>query len=419
MARQQNKLTAIQVKNLKAEGYHHDGAGLYLKVTTSGAKSWLFCYRFNGRSREMGLGSENQVSLAEARIRMQEARKILANKQDPLEIKKKAEAKARLEAAKNITFKECATAYIDAHKNGWRNDKTAQQWPRFFEKYVYTVIGHLPVDEIDLNLVLRILEPIWTKKTETADRLRSRIERILDWAKVRGYREGENPARWRGHLSNLLANPSKIHKVKHHKAMPHIEVGNFMERLKQQPGMDARVLAFTILTAVRTNEATQAHWEEIDLEKKLWVLSAERTKTGKEHRVPLSDEAIRVLHHAAHVAGLDKTQKYSGWVFPSSKGHKAISNMAMLMLLRRMERKDITVHGFRSTFRDWTAERTNYPREVAEAALAHVVENKVEAAYLRSDLFDKRRKLMDAWARHCTTPINNELQDNIVNLNVA
>lgn len=295
MAKQLNRLTAIQVKNAKQKGLHHDGGGLYLQVKTSGTKSWLFCYRLDGRDREMGLGSENTVTLAEARIKAQEARKLLADKIDPLKARQEAEAQVRLEAVKGLTFRECSSAFIEIRKSSWRSEKTAKEWPRFFEKYVYPIIGNLPVKDVDLHLVLKILEPIWTTKPETADRIRERMGMVLNWAKVRGYRQGDNPAQWRGFLDNVLPAPSKIRKVQHHPALPHTDVAEFMQRLKTQPGMDALVLEFTILTAVRTTEATNARWEEIDLNKKIWVLSADRTKTGKEHRVPLSDATISVL----------------------------------------------------------------------------------------------------------------------------
>lgn len=240
-----------------------------------------------------------------------------------------------------------------------------------------------------------------TKKTETADRLRSRMERVLDWARVRGYRQGDNPARWKGYLDLVLPSPSKIHKVRHHPALPYVEIQNFMALLERQSGLDARVLEFTILTAVRTNEATKARWEEIDTEQKIWCLSEERTKTGKLHRVPLSDRAVDVLNRTGTMAGSSNTNERAGWIFPARKREKSISNMAMLMLLRRLERTDITVHGFRSTFRDWAAEKTDFPREIIEGALAHSLGNQVELAYFRSDILEKRRLLMEAWGAYC------------------
>lgn len=299
------------------------------------------------------------------------------------------------------TFMECAVSYITINKPAWRSEKTVREWPRFFELYVYPVIGHVPVNDVDLHMILAILEPIWLKKTETADRLRSRMERVLDWARIRGYRQGDNPARWKGYLDLVLPRPSKIHKVRHHPALPYVEIQNFMALLDKQAGLDARVLEFTILTAVRTSEATKAQWEEIDIEQKIWSLSEERTKTGKVHRVPLSDRAVDVLNRTGIMAGSSNTNERAGWIFPARKREKSISNMAMLMLLRRLERTDITVHGFRSTFRDWAAEKTDFPREIIESALGHSLGNAVELAYFRSDILEKRRLLMDTWGAYC------------------
>lgn len=421
MARELNKLTAIQVKAEKRKGLHHDGGGLYLQVASSGAKSWLFCYRFNGRDREMGLGALTTVSLAEARVKMQDARKLITMKIDPLDAKKAAETSTKIEALKGATFRECANAYIEAHKGAWRSEKATKQWGRFFEKYAYPVIGDLPIHAVDLDLVLKILQPIWATKTETADRIRNRIERILDFAKVRGYRQGENPARWRGHLDQLLPRPSKIAKVRHYPALPYVDVGDFVLALQQSKNIGGLALAFTILTCVRTNEAMGAKWTEIDFKTKTWTIPAHRMKTAIEHRVPLTDRVIEILNLAKLLtvpAGSNDIP--SAWIFPSQRGNKPISNMAMLMFLRRLGRTDITVHGFRSTFRDWVAETTNFPREVAEAALAHVVENRVEAAYRRGDLFEKRRKLMEAWASYCFTPsLKDGVHDNVVSIRTS
>jgi integrase len=418
MARELNRLTAIQIKNAKKKGLYHDGGGLYLQVAASGAKSWLFCYRFNGRDREMGLGAESSVSLADARIKRQEAKKLLVLKIDPLEDKKQSQVQARLDALKGITFKECAEEYIDAHKAKWRNEKNIKQWRSVFEKYAYPIIGELPVKDIDRELILKIIKPIWETKTETADRIRNRIKCVLDFARVHEYRHGDNPAQWRGYLDHLLPAPAQIHKVKHFAALPFTKMGDFMITLGQQPGLDARALEFTILTAVRTNEAMGARWREIDFKNKIWTVPANRAKTGAEHRVPLTDRAIEVLNHAEQLTKYKRNgEDLNDWVFLAHKGTKPLSNMAMLMLLRRMERKDITVHGFRSTFRDWTAEMTNFSREVAEAALAHVIENKVEAAYRRGDLFEKRRRLMSEWADYCSKPsLSDEENNNVVNL---
>ncbi len=410
MARQLNKLSATKVKMEKSKGWYHDGGGLYLQVSETGAKSWVFCYMLNKRERQMGFGEANTVSLAEARLKMAECRKLLVDKIDPIDARKAVRNKARQDEANKITFEECAKAYIDAHIKSWRNTAHINQWPGFFKNHVYPTIGNTAVSDINIELVLKVLEPLWNTKTVTGKRVRQRIEKVLDWAKVRGYRHGENPARWRGNLDHLLAPPSKIWKVKHFNALPHVEVGEFVQTLRKQPGLDGCALEFAILTATRTSETLGAKWSEMDFQNKVWVIPAERMKSGKEHRIPLSDQIIAVMERAKkltkYTTWIDGTWKQaeSEFIFSGRKRIKPLSNMTMLALLRRMERQDITVHGFRSTFRDWVAERTNFPREVAEAALAHAVENKVEAAYFRSDLFDKRRKLMEAWGKYCDTP---------------
>lgn len=410
MARQLNKLSATKVKMEKKKGWYHDGGGLYLQVSDTGAKSWVFCYMLNKRNRQMGLGEANTITLAEARLKMIECRKLLADKIDPIDARKAARDKVRQDEAKKITFEECGKAYIDAHISSWRNTAHINQWPGFFKNHVYPTIGKTPVNDVNVDLVLKVLEPLWKTKTVTGKRVRQRIEKVLDWAKVRGYRQGENPARWRGNLDHLLAMPSKIHKVKHFSALPHVDMGSFVQTLRQQPGLDACALEFVILTATRTSETLGAKWAEVDFANKVWTIPAERMKTGKEHRIPLSDQAMAVIERAK------KLTKYKTWIdgawkqadsefiFSGRKLIKPLSNMTMLQLLRRLERQDITVHGFRSTFRDWAAERTNFQREVIEAALSHAVENQVEAAYFRSDLFDKRRKLMDAWGGYCDAP---------------
>ena len=293
-----------------------------------------------------------------------------------------------------MTFDGCAKAYIAAHEAAWRNPKHRQQWTNTLATYVSPVIGQLPVAAVDTGLVLKVVEPIWSKKPETASRVRGRIEVVLDWAKVRGYRDGENPARWRGHLDHLLPAKSKVRKVEHHAALPYAQVGAFMVGLREQPGIGARALEFLILTATRTGETLGAIWNEVDIAARLWTIPAARMKAGKDHRVPLSDAALTVLKQMHAI-------RHSDYVFPGGRDRRPLSEMALLMLLRRMERGNVTAHGFRSTFRDWAAERTSSPREVAEAALAHAIPDAVEAAYRRGDLFDKRRKLMAAWAEYC------------------
>jgi integrase len=375
---------------------HADGGGLYLQVTPSGAKSWIFRFMLHGRAREMGLGPLHTISLAEARERARECRKLRLDGIDPVEARSAKRAKERLAAATAMTFAECAERYIAAHRTGWRNPKHAAQWPSTLQTYAYPVFGLLPVQAIDTALVTKAIEPIWQAKPETASRVRGRIEAVLDWAKVRGYRDGENPARWRGHLDKLLPARAKVRKVEHHPALPYAVMGEFVASLRQQEGVAARALEFLILTAARTGEVIAARWNEFDLAEKVWTVPADRMKAGKEHRVPLSAAAVAIIEQMQATRVADQQ-----FVFPGGKLGKPLSNMAMLKLLQRMGRGELTAHGFRSSFRDWAAERTNFPREVAEMALAHTVGDKVEAAYRRGDLFAKRRRLMEEWARHC------------------
>ncbi|MCR6629360.1 MAG: tyrosine-type recombinase/integrase [Magnetospirillum sp.] len=396
MARTLGRLTALSVARLKEPGYYPDGGCLYLQISASGTKSWLFIYSKNGRDREMGLGPLHTVSLAEARKKAEECRKLRLNGLDPIDMKRAEQLERKVETAKVMTFRECATAYIEAHEAGWRNAKHADQWRNTLAKYAYPAFGDLPVQAVDVGLVMKALEPIWASKTETASRLRGRIESILDWATVRGYRTGENPARWRGHLDNLLPKPGRVQRVRHHPALPYVEIATFTSLVRNQDGVAARALEFLILTAARTSEVIGATWDEIDLEAKLWVIPADRIKAGKEHRVPLSAASLAVLKKMSEL-------RVDEHVFPGTKKGRPLSNMALLKLLARMERSDLTAHGFRSTFRDWAAERTNFPHEVAEMALAHAIGDKVEAAYRRGDLFEKRVRLMEAWARHCNT----------------
>jgi integrase len=397
MARAIGKLTALAVDKAKRRGYYGDGGGLFLQVSASGSKSWVFRFKEVGKLHEMGLGATHTIGLAEAREKARECRRLRLDGIDPIEARKVARAQARLAAATATTFKDCAERYIASYRAGWRSQSHAAQWPSTLGKYVYPIFGPLPVQAIDVGLVLRALEPIWTTKPETANRVRGRIESVLDWATARGYRQGENPARWRGHLENLLPGKSKVRRVKHHAALPYVEIGDFMAQLRGQEGVAARALEFTILTAARTGEVIGAKWSEIDFAERLWMVPAERMKSGKEHRVPLSDAALAILEQVRAI-------RQDDFVFPGGWTRRPISNMAMLMLLRRMGRGDLTAHGFRSSFRDWAAERTGFPAEVVEMALAHVVGDKVEAAYRRGDLFQKRRQLAEAWAKFCAAP---------------
>ncbi len=419
MARTVDKLSALRVDREKKPGLYSDGGGLYLRVSETGAKSWVCRYMLDGHrsrngkrlSREMGLGATHAVSLAEARQKATDARNLCARGIDPLTTKNAAVAERKLKDALQITFKACAEKYIAAHEKSWRNEKHGAQWKATLATYAYPVIGELPVASIDTALVTKIIEPLWSAKPETASRLRGRIETILNWAKARGYRDGENPARWRGHLDNLLPAKGKVRAVKHHAALPYEQISTFRRQLQTCDGIAARALEFAILTAARTNEVIGAKWNEIDFAAKVWTVPASRMKSGREHRVPLSARALQILN------GIDRVNA-DCFVFVGGNADCPLSNMAMLAVLRRMKREDLTVHGFRSTFRDWAAERTNFPSEVAEAALAHVIGDKTEAAYRRGDLFEKRRRLMTAWATFCTTS-KQESQSNVTSLRQA
>lgn len=390
-------------------GMTNDGDGLYLKVGRSGGASWIFRYKIAGKTRDMGLGGIPEISLAKAREKSAEARKLSRSGVDPLTSRDEGVERQRLEQeaerlakaiaiAKATPFKDVALDYIAAHKAGWKNAKHAQQWENTLTTYAFKLIGDLPTQEVSVEHVLTILKPIWTVKPETASRLRNRIEVVLDAAKAKGLREGENPARWRGHLDKLLPPRLKVRAVKHHSAMPWVELPAFMETLEKAEDLSSKALRFTILTACRTSEVLEATWTEVDLVAGIWTIPASRMKTGKEHRVPLSQAAFDLLIALPRVKG-------NHHLFPGARRGRPLSNMAMLMVLRRMKRNDLTTHGFRSTFRDWASEVTHYPREVCEQALAHAVESAVEAAYRRGDLFGKRQKLMDQWSRYvCGMP---------------
>lgn len=390
-----NALSAQTVKNAKA-GRYADGGGLQLLVKESGARSWVYRFMLKGKSRDIGLGPAGPggISLADARDTATALRLKVKAGIDPLEERQRAdaEAKAKEQAEKvaAITFKTMAETHIAANKDSWRNPKHRQQWENTLKSYAYPVIGDLPVAEVDTPHVLQILEPIWREKTETASRLRGRIETVLDSAKARGYRQGENPARWRGHLAQILPARTKLSRG-HHKAMPYDAIPAFVKQLQAREAVAALALEFVILTAARTGEVIAADWSEVDLAKAVWTVPAERMKAGKEHRVPLSARAVEILEETKQLSG-----KY---LFPGVK-RDMLSSMAMAMLLRRMK-QDVTVHGFRSAFRDWAAECTGYSHEVAEMALAHTIGSAVERAYRRGDLFDKRQRLMADWAVYC------------------
>jgi integrase len=406
MARQQQRLSALQVTKLTKPGLYGDGGGLTLQITTTGAKSWLLRYMVAGKPFGMGLGPTHTVSLAEARQKALDARKLLIDGINPLAAKKQSKIAAALADAKMMSFDQCAEAYILAHKAGWKNAKHGDQWTNTLNTYASPVFGHLPVAEIDTGLVVKCLAPIWESKTETASRVRGRIESVLGWATTSGYRTGENPARWKGHLENLLATISKSSRTKNHPSLPWQRIGAFMSALRVREGVSARAVEFAILTACRSGEVRGARWPEFDLAGKLWTIPAERMKAKREHQVPLSDAALALL------ASMPKDSD-EDVVFAGTKG-QSLSDMSLTAVIRRMNGDEkpvwsdtngdsITVHGFRSTFRMWAAETTNYPREVAEHALAHQLPDAVERAYQRGSQFAKRAALMAEWAVYCAT----------------
>lgn len=407
-----NRLSALEVKNASKPGLYMDGGGLCLQVSSTGTKSWIFRFMLNGRARKMGLGPLSVISLAEARKRAGDARLAAHDGIDPLEARKALRASRLAEEAKAMTFKQCGEAYIAAHIDSWKNAKHREQWLSTLKTYAYPKLGALPVASIDTALVVKVIEPIWKTKTETASRLRGRIEQILDWATVREFRKGDNPARWRGHLQNLLPAKEKIARVEHHPAMPYAELPAFMKKLRRKKEVSAKALEFTILTAARTSEAIGATWAEFDLANKVWTVPSIRMKARREHKVPLSPRALEIL------AALPRTADH---VFPSRnrKGEPSmLSNMAMLELLRGMADKKLTVHGFRSAFLDWGHEQSSYAKEALDMALAHTVGDKVEAAYRRGDMFAKRRNLMDTWATYCASEPAKQ-GDNVVAIGAA
>jgi integrase len=395
-----HKLSQVQIgRAMKRQCSLNDGGGLYFVSRPPNGASWIFRFSRHGKDRWMGIGQYPTVMLGDARARATDARRLLIDDVDPIENRRQQRAQTKLQLVRQMTFAQCAALYIGSHKTAWRNAKHSAQWDTTLKTYVYPLIGSLPVAAVDTSLVMKVLQPIWNAKPETASRLRGRIEAILNWATVSEFRTGLNPARWRGHLDNLLPARNKIARVEHHAALPYVDVPAFMVKLLQQEGVAARAFEFLILTAARTGEVIGARWPEINLREKLWTIPAERMKAGKEHRVPLSPRAVEILE-----AIRPGPSEADGFVFPGNKAKKPLSNMAFLMLLRRMERVGMTAHGLRSSFRDWCAERTNFPSEVAEMALAHAVGSKVEAAYRRGDLYGKRQQLMDHWATFCASP---------------
>jgi integrase len=390
MARTTGRLTALKVERAKTPGMLCDGGGLYLQISERG-RSWIFRFMLDGRAREMGLGPLAVYGLAEARALAQDARRLRHQGIDPIEHRRAARAQTRLDDAKAMTFQQCADRYIKDHRAGWRNAKHAEQWESSLRRFTFPVIGALPVQAIDTALVRKVLDPIWTTKPETASRVRGRIESILDWAKASGYRTGENSARWKGHLDDLLPPRSKLCRVEHYAAMPYDDLPSFLIELRKNKRIDARALEFTILTAARVNEVVGARWSEISGD--VWTIPAERMKGGKPHRVPLSRQATDLLEMLPRNGDL---------IFPGPKFGRALNINAPRKLLIGMGHR-VTVHGFRSSFRVWATEHTNYPDHVVEQALAHTIGSAVVRAYRRTDLIEQRRRLMDVWAKFCTT----------------
>jgi integrase len=403
-------LTTLQIKHAK-EGMHSDGNGLYLRVQASGAKAWIFRFQLNGKRREMGIGVLADKSLTDARGEAAMLSAVVRTGVDPIEDRKQRAAQEAADKKQSkadaTTFRQVATEYIASHTAEWKNAKHAAQWTSTLETYAGPVIGNKPVGDVSTEDILKILTPIWTTKTETATRLRARIELVLSYAKAMKLRQGENPALWRGHLDAMLAKPTKLKNVRHHPALPYARTAEFMARLRAATGSGARALEFAIVTAARSGEVRLATWSEIDLDAKLWSIPAERMKAKREHWVPLSEPAVAMLRALPRFVGND-------YLFPGDRDKKPLSDMTLTAIVRRFNEREegkppewidpktgdqIVPHGFRSTFRDWAAEISHYPREVVEHALAHSLPDKVEAAYARGTMIERRRPLMEDWAK--------------------
>jgi integrase len=413
MARAYKRLTDRKIAATKAAARLADGDGLYLIVENETSKHWVFEYQLEGKRKYMGLGSVRVVSLAEARDEVAAYRKLKAKGADPLEHRKAERAAQALADANATTFEQAAIQYMDANRAGW-DSRHAQQWKSTLEQHAYPIIGDLSVQAVDMALVLKVVQPIWVTANVTATRVRGRIEKVLDWATTMKMRTGENPARWKGHLANTLPKPKKIHRVKSHASMPWKDVPAFMKEIAERTDVAAAALQFLILTAGRKNEVVQAKWDEVDLTEAAWTVPAERMKNGLPHRVPLSPSAIEILTRM-------RKQQINEFVFCATiRGTKRISDAVMGKLLEDMGRGDVVPHGFRSSFRTWAGERTGFQREVIEKALAHTVGDETERAYDRGDLFEKRRKLMNAWADYCTKPAPAvKAGDNVVAMRVG
>lgn len=413
MGRETKEMSALEVGRISAVGYHFVGgvSGLVLQVSKSGTKSWLLRVLVGGKRREIGLGGFPDVTLSGAREAARMTKEKIKTGIDPVAERQAARSSLAAAAASALTFQKAAERYIEANESGWKSSKHAAQWTSTLQTYAYPTIGNLQVAHIDTTHIVGVLESIWSTKTETASRLRGRVEAILDWAKVRGYRKGENPARWKGHLDHLLPPRAKVQKVKHHTALDYRDAASFLAALRELGSTGAKALEFAILTSARSGEVRGATWPEFDLEANVWVIPAERMKAEREHRVPLSPAAVALLGGTERMLG-------TTLVFPNAKNQQ-LSDMTLTAVIRRMDEastkeggrgwrdsagKVVTAHGFRSTFRDWAGETTAYPREVIEHALAHQLKDKAEAAYARGTLFDKRRRLMADWAEYCSTP---------------
>jgi integrase len=404
------KLTAIGVRALVKPGRYTDGDGLHLYVKDADRRAWVLRYMRSGKSRDMGLGAYPSTTLAEARERAADARKHIRAGDDPLAVREAVQGEKI--ATLQQTFRRAAGELMADKGKAWRNPKHRAQWESTLETYAYPVFGDWPAQDVDSDAVMRVLRPLWDRAPETGSRLRGRIEAVLDAAKARGWREGENPARWKGHLASRLPSPRKVKATEHHPALPWFDVGRFLAELYQRDGVAARAVELAILTACRSGEVRGMQWAEVDWDAAVWTIPGKRMKAGKPHRVPLSGAAVLLLHRMQ--AGQPGA---AALVFPGAKAGAALSDMSLTAVLRRMNTvaegqtppwrdgatgEPITVHGFRSTFRVWAGERAPYPREVVEAALAHTLKDKVEAAYQRSDLMERRRPLMEEWATFCT-----------------
>jgi integrase len=397
MSRPLQVLSALSINRRKKPGYLGDGGGLYLQVTEAGSKSWIFRYSMVGKRREMGMGAYPAVSLGAARNLAQEARTVLAGGQDPIAVRDAERARKRLEEARGVTFDQAVEQFLADHVVTWKNEKHRQQWRNTLNTYVSPAMGRLSVGAIGTPEVSRVLDAIWHDKTETASRVRARIERILDWSKVREYRTGENPARWRGHLDKIYPARNKVQKVKHHAAVPVDKMSAVYARLSESDGVAPRAVRFTILTAVRAGETTGATWKEIDLNHGVWTIPASRMKMDREHKVPLSREALAILREMAEL-------KTDTLVFAGQRARRPLSIASLAKAMKAAGGEAMTTHGCRSTFKDWASERTSFPSEVSEMALAHTIGDKVEGAYRRGELIKKRAAMMQQWATFLMAP---------------